>query len=228
MKELDPRTRQLIDAVVEGTSVGGDVDELTFHLKDMDWDSRAIHLSYWDIRRNEASPKLAEMLALGIPPMSNTDREFLEGHDGNGNQFAKGPLAEEEGNRLRKVAEAGGQNVKGKVYLGGLARFPGDPEAWVSDRGDVKRVIEKRGWKCQGSVEVTPDGKSDELAAIYRESKIAPGPGLDMDEDGFIEPSSMNEEQRAKLLDRHLQGATTIVTEHKDGSVVVGNGQAGL
>jgi hypothetical protein len=205
MKELDPIVRNLIDAVVDG--VAGVADELAFSMKGMRLGDRLVHLAYWDMRLKGSSPRLAEMLALQSPPMSNTDREFLEGHC-NGNQFSGGPLAEEQGNRYKKIAEAGGQNVTGKVYMGGLARFPGDPEAWVSDRGDVKRVVEARGWKCQGSVEVTPDGKSDDLAAIYRESKVKPGPGLDMDEDGFIEPSSMNEEQRAEMLEQKLQEAT--------------------
>lgn len=205
MTELDTRTRQLIDAIVDGSEPhGSNPDELAFILKDQPLEIRITHLAYWDIRKKGSSAKLAEMLALGIPPMSNSDREFLEGH-ANGNQFDKGPLANEQGDRLRKVAEQGGQNVKGKVYIGGLARFPGDPEAWVSDRGDVKRVVEKRGWKCEGSVGVTPDGKSNELAAIYRESKIKPGPGLDMDEDGRVEASPANPEERAAKIDQKIQ-----------------------
>ena len=43
----------------------------------------------------------SEMLALQAPPMlGNCDRTFLEGHDGNGSQFAKGPMAEDLGKNL--------------------------------------------------------------------------------------------------------------------------------
>lgn len=94
--------------------------------------------------------KLERMLALGRPPMSNTDREFLQGHC-NGSQFEDSP---EMGNRFKAQAEAAGVNVKGKVYLGGLAEFPGDPRAWVDGRGDVVRVAEERGLDVDGSVRV--------------------------------------------------------------------------
>src|SRR5271154_7062156 len=90
------------------------------------------------------SPVLAEMFALGQPPMSNTDREFLAGTE-NGRQFEG---QEEVGDYYRQEATKAGVNTTGKVYKNGLARFPGDPEAWVSGRGDVQRVIEERGWNC--------------------------------------------------------------------------------
>lgn len=43
-------------------------------------------------------------------------------------------------------------------YMPGLAR-PGvmnDPEAYVGSRSDVKRICQKRGWGCAGSVNVEP------------------------------------------------------------------------
>ena len=94
--------------------------------------------------------KLGPMLAFCEPPMSNTDREFLQGHC-NGSQFEGNP---EMGDLFKRQAEAAGQNVKGKVYLGGLAAFPGDPRAWVDGRGDVERLAEERGYDVQGSVNV--------------------------------------------------------------------------
>ena len=51
-------------------------------------------------------------------------------------------------------AKDAGVNTKGKIYLGGLARYPGDPEAWVSGRGDVQRICETRGWGSRGAVNV--------------------------------------------------------------------------
>lgn len=94
--------------------------------------------------------KLGPMLAFCEPPMSNTDREFLEGHC-NGSQFSGSP---QMGDRFKAQAEAAGVNIKGKIYLGGLAEFPGDPRAWVDGRGDVVRVAEERGLDVDGSVKV--------------------------------------------------------------------------
>lgn len=94
--------------------------------------------------------RLAEMFALGTPPMSNTDREFLEGH-ANGNQFEKTPAI---GDYYAGVAKRNGVDPKGKVYLSSLAAYPGDPQAWVTGRGDVQKVCEERGWSCRGAVNV--------------------------------------------------------------------------
>ncbi|NJL70164.1 MAG: hypothetical protein HC888_00520 [Candidatus Competibacteraceae bacterium] len=102
--------------------------------------------------------KLEIMLLTMQPPKACTDVEFLSGHC-NGNQFGQSPMSEKIGNYYRKVAESEGQNVKGKVYLSGLARYPGDPKAWVADRGDVTRVCEERNWGCTGLVETKTTGE---------------------------------------------------------------------
>jgi hypothetical protein len=96
------------------------------------------------------SERLAEMLALQSPPMSKTDKEFLENHV-NGNQFEKVP---QYGDALKSIAAEAGVDTTGQIYLEQLARFPGDPEGWVSDRGDVKRRLEQRpGWSSKGMVD---------------------------------------------------------------------------
>lgn len=107
---------------------------------------------YADCIRDGCSPSLADMLSSATPPGCVTDSTFLAGHCC-GNQFEKTP---EVGDRLREIAESQGQMTKGKVYLGSLARYPGDPKAWVDGRGDVKRVCEERGWGCEGDVKVAP------------------------------------------------------------------------
>lgn len=94
--------------------------------------------------------KLEEMLAEGRAPHGVTDASFMQGTE-NGRQFANNPKM---GDKLRKLAEANGGNVKGKKYVGGLARYPGDPRAWVDGRGDVQRICEQEGWGCEGSVNV--------------------------------------------------------------------------
>lgn len=114
-----------------------------------DWARRA---HYAACRLDGTPAKLAEMFALGRPPMSNTDREFLHGH-ANGNQFERTPHL---GDYYASVARGMGQDPKGKVYLSGLARFAGDPEAWIESRDEAKRLIESRpGWTCHGAFEVS-------------------------------------------------------------------------
>lgn len=94
--------------------------------------------------------KFDEMVASGVPPASNTDREFMSASE-NGRQFQGRP---EQGDFYKKVAEQHGQSITGKKYLSQLARFPGDPQAWISSRGDVQKVLEERGWGSDGLVNV--------------------------------------------------------------------------
>lgn len=50
--------------------------------------------------------------------------------------------------RLTHDPEAHARGLKGPgKYQPGLARFPGDPQAVVSSRGDAERVCKKNGWK---------------------------------------------------------------------------------
>lgn len=107
-----------------------------------------VQAHYERCREEGTSHTLAEMFALAQPPQSRTDREFLRGHC-NGSQFAGNPAM---GDYYKAVAEAEGQDTKGKVYLSGLADYPGDPRAWVDGRGDVQKVCEERGWGCAGAV----------------------------------------------------------------------------
>lgn len=106
--------------------------------------------AYVAMRMDGESHTLAEMFALQEPPMSNTDREFLEGHC-NGNQFADQPHV---GDYYAAKAKAAGVDITGKVYMSGLATEPGDVRAWVSGRGDVERIARERGMSVQGSVNV--------------------------------------------------------------------------
>lgn len=91
-----------------------------------------------------------EMIASGRVPGCLTDREFLQGHC-NGSQFEDTPSV---GDFYKNEAKEAGVDCKGKVYLSGLAAFPGDPKAWVSGRGDAQRVLEERGWASEGAVKV--------------------------------------------------------------------------
>lgn len=110
--------------------------------------------------------KLREMLATGVTPSLMTDAVFLQGHC-NGSQFAESTRI---GDHYAGEAKKAGVNVKGKIYLSGLAAFPGDPRAWVSDRGDVQKVCEERNFGCKGAVATKCDTSRPEPELLPRGS----------------------------------------------------------
>lgn len=97
------------------------------------------------------SETLAEMLALAEPPGAMTDAVFLQGMGGCYDQFRGNAYL---GDEYGRMAKRDGVDATGKVYLSGLAAYPGDPRAWIAGRGDVRRVCEERGWGCEGAVSV--------------------------------------------------------------------------
>lgn len=127
---------------------------------------RGIQARYVAMRLDGTSHSLAEMFALQQAPAAKTDSEFNKGHC-NGNQFEDTPFL---GDYYGRLAEEAGVDVTGAVYKSGLARFPGDPQAWVRDRGDVARLVEARGWGCEGDVNV-------------RAQQIEPGPDIAVADD---------------------------------------------
>jgi hypothetical protein len=85
-------------------------------------------------------------------PGLQTDDEFMAN---------RGTLSSQLGEQTESVVKAAKQNGYkpnlNDVYLPAMARFPGDPEAFVSHgsaRGSVRRTMESRGWGCEGSVKV--------------------------------------------------------------------------
>lgn len=109
--------------------------------------------------------RLKEMFDEQAAPRGVSDCTFMAG-TANGRQFSGQDYI---GDYYGQVAKAHGVSTTGKKYLSGLARFPGDPEAWVDSRGDVQRTLEKRGWGSEGTINV----KKRELAND-------PDPGPDM------------------------------------------------
>lgn len=146
-----------------------------------------VQKAYLEMRDNGVDHKLAEMLALRSPPMSNTDREFWHGKC-NGNQFEQTPWV---GDAYRRQAEDCGVDPTGKVYISQLADYPGDPRAWVDGRGDVQRICEERGWGSTGSVNVKarndlapePDvAIADDIMQDLVEDKMEASPGISAQE----------------------------------------------
>ncbi len=94
------------------------------------------------------------MLATGGTPYLRTDVEFLKDSE-NGRQFQDTPKLADQ---YKKNCEKAGGSVTGKKYLRQLAKFPGDPRAWVSSRGDVEAVARETGLGVEGLVNVkTPE-----------------------------------------------------------------------
>jgi len=109
----------------------------------------SIQSFYEQCRENGESHAIAEICALQQAPGLVTDTRFRFGHC-NENQFEREP---EVGERYKKIAERRGVTISGdSIYIPGLASFPGDPEARIRDRGDIKRVATKKGYGCEGVV----------------------------------------------------------------------------
>lgn len=76
-------------------------------------------------------------------PLLKTNTTFMRGAKYGAEQFAT-ELPHSKDVYLG-TAKRAGVSTNGKVYQHGLARFPGDPQAWVSDLDEAKRIIRQRG-----------------------------------------------------------------------------------
>lgn len=79
-----------------------------------------------------------------------TSNTFLANRPMGGAQFG-----EKTRDHYLRTAAAHGVSTDGKAYDPRIARFPGDPEAWVQSPDDVRAVIERRGWSCDGDIKVS-------------------------------------------------------------------------
>lgn len=101
-------------------------------------------------RLEESSPidesRFQDILESGKAPGPVTDRELLEGTY-NKSEFADNPRYAKFLEKQYRLHSGGKAPPTGSVYMSNLCRhgMPGDPEAWVDGRGDVKRLLEKRG-----------------------------------------------------------------------------------
>ncbi len=112
---------------------------------------------YKELSKLAYDERLQAMLDSGQTPHCVSDQTYMKGH-ANGSQFEK---CQHMGNYYKHETELRGGNTNNKRYISGLARFPGDPEAWVTGRDDIRRVIESRpGWSCQGAVDIDGRGNS--------------------------------------------------------------------
>ena len=111
---------------------------------------------YNESLKNGCSPRLAEMFAARKAPGARTDREFFAKHGTLDQQIENKDLLEAT---VKGAMAHGYKPNPNDVYLSQLARFKNDPEAFVpptGGRNHIKRILEKRGWGCEGLVNVAP------------------------------------------------------------------------
>lgn len=119
---------------------------------------------YMRLRSEGQNHKWSAMCALQKGPVLSTDDTFFQG--------AK-PLYDQFGSQkhldgyLKASARHGFVPDKNAVYFPNLARFKGDPEAYVTraqGRAYIRNLLEKRGWSAEGGVNVKGRGpESDPL-----------------------------------------------------------------
>ena len=109
---------------------------------------------YAQMRLNGTAHSLAEMVALQQCAGIETDDTFFQGSKPLYDQFG----SQKHLNTFLKAAKRRGFTPSvNSTYFPGLARFQGDPEAFVTraqGRSYIRKLCEKRGWACEGGVNV--------------------------------------------------------------------------
>ena len=128
---------------------------------------------YMHMRRKGESHSMADMLALQRPMGLDTDDVFFSGSK---------PLLEQfESERALKRNIAGAKRhgftpPMNSTYFPNLARFPNDPEAYVTraqGRGYIRKLLDKRGWACEGGVKA--EHREPEYDPLEAAPALAPG-----------------------------------------------------
>ena len=95
--------------------------------------------------------RVCDMFAAQQPPRGVSDDTRFRGWTQTGG-------AQFKDDKLRRFyleeAKKAGIDVSGKQYYSELAAYPGDPRAWVDSQGEMRRVIEERGWSSDGDLKV--------------------------------------------------------------------------
>lgn len=106
---------------------------------------------YCKLRRQKQTHQWALMIATQRGPRVMTDAVFFEGGKRPADEMTPGYLKM----CLRNSAAHGFTPTSNHRYYASLARFPGDPQAWVNQsdgRGYIQKLCEQRGWACEGAV----------------------------------------------------------------------------
>lgn len=159
---------------------------------------------YYKLRQEGQSHRFASMIACQRGPGLMTDSVFFAGQPMLRDQFR-------DKRQLKKVLAMaqrhGYKPSPSDVYEPGLARFQGDPEAFVprtGGRGYIKSLCAKRGWGCQGAVNVdasTPNHDphatgtrlAEDLVQGHLREEIRKNPAL----------RNKKKELREKIIEKH-------------------------
>jgi hypothetical protein len=155
-----------------------------------------IQAAYEELRRSGESHSIAEMLAYRQAPASKTTDDFLRGIGtldkqlGDNNNFYLNKVVQQY------TKEMGHPPNPNYVYSPGLARYTGDPRAFVANEADVKRRAEELNVNVEGFVnhkarepEEDPFGKmgnkftkrvpiANDLKQMIREKIVAKNPDM--------------------------------------------------
>lgn len=108
-----------------------------------------VQARYVAARQRGEAHGMAEVIAFRQAPGLHTDTQFV--------RDVRTPfgLSDTPANRViaAKLRKAGAD--QSGVYMGALAKRTGDPHAVVRGRDDIKKVCGKRGWSCEGTVNVS-------------------------------------------------------------------------
>lgn len=114
--------------------------------------SPVLQANYETLRRQGQSHNMAEMLTFRQSPGAQTDREFQMGHQRLADQVGDDPMYMQQITSNYRAATGGLSPNINDQYMPSLANFPGDPRAFVSSAGDVKRLAEERNVSVSGFV----------------------------------------------------------------------------
>ena len=146
---------------------------------------------YLRMRMSGEGDKLASMVSLRKGPVLSTDDTFFQGMQPLYEQFGSQKALDRN---LQASKRHGFVPDKNAVYFPNLARFKGDPEAYVSraqGRSYIKKLLDKRGWSSEGGVRATgrqPDKDpldpkncvplADDIVKQYADKMIKQDPSL--------------------------------------------------
>jgi hypothetical protein len=147
---------------------------------------------YEQMRMAGESHSMAEMLSTHSFPGAVTDATFMKGRH---NHAGLESMSDDSRNYYLQQAEQAGVSTGGQAYMASLARFPGDPTAWVDSRADVERVARQNGMAVTSpTINVDPPRYFDpgpptivapELVNREVAQMIAENPGLKNDAPGL-------------------------------------------
>ena len=123
------------------------------------------------------------------------------------------------GDHFEAMAKQAGVTTRGKQYMSGLARYPGDPQAWVSDRNDIVRVAKKRNLAVESLGLGMPTVKNEPEAPQGRglSEKIVNAHVARM---MAADPSMKRENAEAAVLDRYAPaGGKRIIKSRKKAKI---------